>query len=414
VNKFSGHNGLTVLQANNTSSRSFCLGVWIKSGSRDERSGEEGLSHFLEHMLFKGTTSRTAFQISQEIERVGGSLDAFTTKEHVCVYAQVLENHAPLVFELVGDMLSRPAFAPDQIEVEKQVVLEEIRDVMDAPDDLIHDLFASAVFDGHPLSRPILGTIKSVSSFDRRRLLNFSRRVFRAGNVVVSVYGNIGRRELRRLCDRHFRLPEGRVERRTVQPRRFIPVRKYYRRNLHQQHFCLGSRACSYLEAGRYPLMILTTFLGGGMSSRLFQRIREEMGLAYNIFTYTEYSQDTGLVGTYLAVKPQNAARAIRSVLEEFDRVRHGEVMKKEIDDVKEYLRGKILLGLETSTSKMMRLAKNEIYYGRQINEREIIGKINQVTMDDLGDVAAELLDPANTSLISLGPTSAGVRISQV
>ena len=405
---------MTVLHENNPISRSFCLGVWIKTGSRDEKAGEEGLSHFLEHMLFKGTASRTALELSQEIERVGGSLDAFTTKEHICLYTQVLENHAALAFDVIGDMLSRPAFAADQIDLEKQVVLEEIRDVMDAPDDIIHDLFASAVFNTHPLGRPILGTIKSVSSFNRSKLLRFARRIFRASNIVISIYGNINRRELRKLCDRHFRFPDGWVKPRMVKPGRFVPVRKFYRRNLHHQHFCLGSRAYSYLEANRYSLMILTTLLGGGMSSRLFQRIREEMGLAYNIFTYTEYARDTGLVGTYLAVKPKNAARAIRSILREFDRVRHGEITKKEIDDIKEYLRGKILLGLETSAAKMMRLARNDIYYGRQASEREIIRKINQVTMNDLGDIASELLDPENTSLVSLGPTAAGVHISRV
>jgi predicted Zn-dependent peptidase len=414
VNKFTGHNGLTVLQADNPNSRAFCLGIWINSGSRDEKAGEEGLSHFMEHMLFKGTAERTALQLSREIERVGGSLDAFTTKEHICLYTQVLENHAELAFDVVGDMLSNPSFAPDQIELEKQVVLEEIRDVMDAPDDLIHDLFASAVFNSHPLGRPILGTIRSVSSFNHAKLLRYTRRIFRASNIVVSVYGNITRRQLRKLCDRNFRFPDGWVKPRAVRPRRFVPVRKFYRRRLHHQHFCLGSRACSYLEASRYPMMILTTFLGGGMSSRLFQRIREERGLAYNIFTYAEYARDTGLVGTYLSVKPKNAARAIRSILEEFDRIRHGEVTKKEIDDVKEYLRGKILLGLETSAAKMMRQARNEIYYGRQASEREIIQQINRVTMDDLAEIAAGVLDPANTSLVSMGPTAAGVRISRV
>jgi predicted Zn-dependent peptidase len=409
-----GHNGLTVLQADNPNSRSFCLGIWIKTGSRDEKAGEEGLSHFLEHMLFKGTVSRTVLQLSQEIERVGGSLDAFTTKEHICLFTQVLEHHAPLAFDVIGDMLSRSTFAADQIELEKQVVFEEIRDVMDAPDDVIHDLFASAIFNTHPLGRPILGTIKSVSSFNRSKLLRFARRIFRASNIVISVYGNINRRELGKLCDRYFQFPDGWVKPRTVKPGHFVPVRKYYRRKLHHQHFCLGGRACSYLEDSRYPLMILTTFLGGGMSSRLFQRIREEMGLAYNIFTYAEYARDTGLVGTYLAVKPKNASRAIRSILGEFDRVRHGEIRKKEIDDVKEYLKGKILLGLETSAAKMMRLARNEIYYGRQTSEREIIRKINQVTMNDLGDIASELLDPENTSLVSLGPTAAGVRILRV
>ncbi len=404
--------GIPVIHASNPNSRVFCIGVWVKTGSRHETNEEAGLCHFLEHMIFKGTASRSALQISQEIERVGGSLDAFTTKEHICIHAQVLQDHAELAFDILGDMISNPLFADDHIELEKQVVLEEIRDVMDAPDDLIHDLFAAAIFSGHSLGQPILGSPYTVARFTREQLVRFAINTFRTSNILIAVYGNIERRKLQRFCDQYFVLTDGKVVQNKKKPGKYSPVRKYYRRRLHHQHLCIGSRAWSYLEDRRFPLMILTTLLGGGMSSRLFQRIREEMGLAYNIFTYAEYVRDSGLMGTYLSVSPKNASRAVKCVLEEFDKARRGEIPQSELDDIKEQLRGKILLGLETSTAKMMRLARNEMYYGRQISEKEILKKIDGITLEDLNEVAVKVLDPKRTSVISIGPTSAGTRLA--
>jgi predicted Zn-dependent peptidase len=404
--------GIPVIHANNPNSKVFCIGLWVKTGSRHEVDDEAGLCHFLEHMIFKGTATRSALQISQEIERVGGTLDAFTTKEHICVHAQVLEDHAELAFEILGDMVSNSLLAEDQIELEKQVVMEEIRDVMDAPDDLIHDLFAAAIFSGHSLGQPILGSPNTVARFSREKLVRFAKNTFRANNILIAVYGNIGRRRLHRLCDKHFLLTDGRIKQNRKKPGRYSPIRKYYRRRLHHQHLCIGNRTWSYLEDRRYPLMILTTLLGGGMSSRLFQRIREEMGLAYSIFTYAEYVRDSGLIGTYLSVSPKNASKAVKCVLEEFHKARRGEIPLSELEDVKEHLRGKILLGLETSTAKMMRLARNEIYFGRQLSEKEILRKIDRVTLDDINEVAFKVLDAKMTSVISIGPTSAGTRLA--
>jgi predicted Zn-dependent peptidase len=403
--------GIPVIYASNPNSRVFCVGVWVRTGSRHETNDEAGLSHFLEHMIFKGTSSRSALDISQEIERIGGTLDAFTTKEHICIYAQVLQEHAGLAFDILGDMMSNPLFADDHLELEKQVVMEEIRDVMDAPDDLIHDLFAAAIFSGHSLGQPILGSPYTVARFTREKLVRFATNAFRTGNILISVYGNIERRKLHSLCDKHFLLSNGRIKQNKRKPGRYAPVRKYYRRRLHHQHLCIGSRAWSYLEDRRYPLMVLTTLLGGGMSSRLFQRIREEMGLAYTVFTYAEYVRDSGLVGTYLSVSPKNAAKAVKCVLEEFGKARRGEISQGELEDVKEHLRGKILLGLETSAAKMMRLARNELYYGRQISEKEILKRIERISLDDVNEVALRVLDPKKTSVISIGPTSAGTRL---
>jgi predicted Zn-dependent peptidase len=409
VKKYKSDNGITILQQNNPTSRAFCIGVWINSGSRDEGRGEEGLCHFLEHMIFKGTENRSAFEISKEIEKVGGSLEAFTTREQICVYALVLDDHRDLAADILRDMIVNPSFPADQVALERQVVLEEIRDVMDAPDDLIHDLFAANVFPNHPLGKPILGSPDSVSSFERHRLSSFSRRHFRPDNVIIAVYGNIDKRRLTRMCDWAFDTPRGSVKRNNRKIHKYRPVRRFYKRDLHHQHICIGGRCCSYADEERYPLMVLTTLLGGTMSSRLFQRIREELGYTYSIYTYADSARDAGLVGTYVAVKPSNARRVVGEVFKEFNKIRSGDLGPQELEDTKQHLKGKILLGLENSASKMIRMARSEIYFGRQISERELIDKIDRVSMDDVIKLAQDALDVDRNTVVSLGPSSLGI-----
>jgi len=387
------------------------MGLWTRTGARDERRGEEGLCHFLEHMLFKGTRRRSAYDISQEIERVGGSLDAFTTKDTMCVYTHVLEDHRHLAVDLMSDMLTASTFADDLVAIERNVILEEIGDVEDAPDDLIHELFAAALFPDHPLGRPILGTRETVAGFTRGDVRRFHRRMTRASNVVIAVYGNISGRELRRMCDRSFAFTAGDVRRGSTRIRNGKPVvQTIRRRQLHQQHICIGTRTFSYNEEDRYPLMVLTTLLGGGMSSRLFQKIREEMGLTYNLFTYADHSRDAGLVATYMAVRPRNARRAVDEVMKEYESIRSGNLTKEELDDTREHIKGRILLGLETSTARMMRMARNEINYGRQVGERELLRRINAITLDDVMRVAHTVTAPDRQFIVSLGPSATALR----
>jgi predicted Zn-dependent peptidase len=409
VRRYAGDNGVTVLHEDNPFSRAFCVGVWLKSGSRDEADGEEGLSHFLEHMLFKGTAKRSSFEISQALERIGGSLDAFTTKEQICVYANVLRDHAGRALEILDDMLLNSTFDAQHVALEKQVVLGEIRDVLDAPDDVIHDFFASEVFRGHAFGRPILGTPQSVSAFDRDKIVRFSRKHLRASNVVVSIFGSADRALLRKACDKFFRFQSGAVRPSSERVGKFRPSRRHHRRNLHHQHICIGGRACSYLDERRYAQTVLTTLLGGGMSSRLFQRIREELGFAYSVFTFSESARDAGIMSTYMAVEPANTGAAMREVFREFRKIREGGVPGGELRDTKEQLKGKILLGLETSPAKMMRNARNEIYYGRQVSEREIIARIDRVTQRDILEAASDLLDGGKSTIVTIGPSSAGI-----
>lgn len=409
ANKIVLPSGLTILHEKNPISKAFCFGVWTRTGARDESAREVGLCHFLEHMLFKGTSKRNAKQISTDIERVGGSLDAFTTKDTMCVYGQVLESKKDIAIDLISDMLTASRFAEEQVLVERKVVTEEIGDVDDAPEDLIHELFAAEMYPQHPLGRPILGYRKTVSSFKRSDLLRYARRMFRSSNLVVSVYGNIDVTQLISICEERLSFPKGTLARDTTR----IPVplarRRHVRRKLHQQHVCMGSRTFSYLDERRYALMVLNAALGGGMSSRLFQKIREEMGIAYNVYTYVDHSRDTGMFAAYMAVNPATAGKAIAAVTAELESIRKGGLTRTELKDTKDHIKGRILLGLESSASRMMRLARNEITYGRQVPERELIKKLAAVKMDDVNAVAREILDTERYVMVSLGPSGAGL-----
>ncbi len=409
ANKIVLPSGLTILHEKNPISKAFCFGVWTRTGARDESVGEAGLCHFFEHMLFKGTARRTAKQISSDIEKVGGSLDAFTTKDTMCVYGQVLESRKDVAIDLIADMLTASRFADEHVALERKVVVEEIGDVDDAPEDLIHELFAAEVYPQHPLGRPILGYRKTVSSFRRTDLLRYSRRAFRSSNLVVAVYGNIDESALTTVCEDRFAFPKGTLVRDGTRFPAALPRRRHVRRKLHQQHVCMGGRTFSYLDDRRYALMVLNAALGGGMSSRLFQKIREEMGLAYNVYTYVDHSRDTGMFAAYMAVNPNTAGRAIEAVTTELEAIRKGGLTRTELRDTKDHIKGRILLGLETSASRMMRLARNEISYGRQVPERELIKKLAAVKMDDVSSVAREVLDTDRYVMVSLGPSGAGL-----
>jgi predicted Zn-dependent peptidase len=340
---------------------------------------------------------------------VGGSLDAFTTKDTMCLYAHVLESRRDVAIDLLADMLTGSRFADDQVTLERNVIMEEIGDVEDAPDDLIHEMFAAELYPAHPLGRPILGSRKTVASFRRSDIQRYARRAFRSTNVVVSVYGNIDEDELVQICQSRFKFPRGPLAREKARLGKSIPRRKHVRRKLNQQHVVLGRRTFSFMDDRRYALMVLNAMVGGGMSSRLFQKIREELGLAYNVFTYVDHSRDTGMFAAYMAVRPRTVGTALDAVRKEFVALRDGGIRKDELHDTKEHIKGRILLGLETSASRMMRLARNEITYGYQVPEKELIKRIAAVKMDDVVALATEVLDVDQYSIVSLGPSGAGL-----
>ncbi len=397
--------GLVLVVQRVPGARALSLGAWTRTGSRDERPGEEGLCHFLEHMLFRGTRRRDAHAISLDIERAGGSIDAFTTRDTMCVHAQVLAEDAELAFDLVGDMLTGSTFDAESVAIERRVVLEEIHDAEDAPDDFVHEVFGRALFGAHPCGRSILGTRRRVASFSRDDVRRFARRVLRAGNVVVAACGDVDARRLRALCARHVALPPGRPRPvRAVAPPARPPRRRHVRRDLAQQHLVVGTRAPARDDPRRHALAVLVTALGGGMSSRLFRRVRDELGLAYSVYTWTDATRDTGAMAAHLAVSPSQATHALEATLSEFDAVRRGDLSDEEIDAAREQVRGRALLGLETTTSRMMRLARDELVFGRPVPEREFVAALERVRRDDVTALARELLRPEALCVASLGP----------
>jgi len=398
--------GATLLTQVVPDALSVSVGLWIKSGSRDENGSRHGISHFLEHMVFKGTRSRSALDIALALDRVGGQLDAFTTKELTCFSARVLAEHFDTAFEVLADLISEPRLDQEMIETEKQVVISEIRNVLDDPDDLIHELASEEIFGEHPLARSILGSEDSIRGLTRTELASYIERRYTARNVVIAVAGPMPHAELAERIGALFSLRAG-----GEPPSRggeMPPVLKRQRvdsRDLQQQHLWIGRRGLGTADGDRYGLLLLSTLLGGSMSSRLFQSIREQAGLAYQVYSYTDFASDTGIFGTYMAVEPARSSEAVRRTLDEFVRLISQGCDPQELEDTKMQLKGNLLMAMESISARMSRLARNEINEGRFVGVRELVGRIDAVTQADIQRLAAEFLAPDAQTLVSLGPS---------
>jgi len=406
IRKVTLDNGVTLLTQCVPDALSVAVGAWFRTGSRDEGPGRHGITHFLEHMVFKGTARRSALDIALEMDRLGGQLDAFTTKEVTCFTARVLAGYLDTALDVLGDMVANASLAPDLIETEKQVVIEEIRNVFDDPDDLIHELAAETVFGEHPLARPILGTEDSVQGFRREDLTAFVGERYTAGNLIVALVGPLGHAEVAERAARWFRVPAGAPSARdgSAAP----PARRALRvetKDLQQQHLWLGRQAMSGKDPDRYGLLILSTLLGGSMSSRLFQSIREQAGLAYNIYSFSDFATDAGLLGSYMAVSPAKSDEAIRLTLDEYVKLIAGGCTETELADTKMQLKGNLLLAMESVSARMNRLARNELNEGRFIGVEELVARVDAVTRADVQRLAAAYLAPETLTLVSLGPS---------
>lgn len=397
-------NGLTLLTEQMPHVRSVTLGVWLRQGSRHERSAVNGISHFLEHLVFKGTETRSARDIALAMESVGGQMDAFTAKEYTCFLTKVLDEHVPRAIDLLSDIVRRPVFDPDELERERSVILEEIRMVEDTPDDLIHDLFSEHFFPDHPLGRPIQGTAETVSDMSRARVRSFFRSAYRPENMVISAAGNLEHRRLSSLVRRSF----GSMERAGKAPpkgrrpkiRTGIVTRG---KSLEQTHVLLGVPAYAKDPKRRYPMYVLNSVLGGQMSSRLFQKIREERGLAYNVYSGVSSFKDTGFLMVYAATSPKNATEVVRLVLDELRGLRDAGPTVEEVSNAKEHLKGSLMLSLESTSSRMSNLAQQEIFHGRQFELSEILDGIDRVTPETIHELAKELFLGANAGLAVVG-----------
>jgi predicted Zn-dependent peptidase len=395
-------NGLTLVSEAMPHVRSVAVGVWLRRGSRHETEEQSGLSHFIEHMVFKGTRRRSAEQIAAEVDSIGGHMDAFTAKEYASFHLKVLDAQLPLAVEILGDIVQHPLFDEGELAKEKKVIFEEMGMVEDTPDDLVMEMFSQAFWRGHPLGRPILGTRASVARFGREDLRRFFRRAYHPANLVIAAAGRLQHRALARLVGRHFgELREGSLAPRQAppRPRRRVVVRS--KRELEQVHLCLGSPGCEQGHPDRYAAYLLNTVLGGSLSSRLFQNVREKRGLVYSISSGLSAYSDAGSLTVYAAMRLSALDEVLRLTLGELRRLRGELVPAAELRRAKDHLKGGLLLSLEHTLSRMSHLARHEIYFARQLGVDEMLDSIEAVRAEDVRRVADAMLGgPLTLSLL--------------
>jgi predicted Zn-dependent peptidase len=384
-------NGLVVLTEPMEHVHSVSVGVWLRTGSRREPAELNGISHFIEHMLFKGTTRRTAEDIAREVDRVGGMLDAFTSKEMVCFNTRVLDEHLPKAFDVVADMVLEPKFAEDEIEREKSVIIEEIGMTLDNPEDLVHELFTQNFWNGHALGKPILGTPETVSAFTREKLQKWFRQCYVPNNMVITAAGHLEHVQLMGLvAERFAKLAPSTNGTADGKPQHAPHVTLRTKHELEQVHICIGAQALPMTDSRRFAVAVLNICLGGGMSSRLFQNIRERQGLAYSIFSELISYRDTGLLSVYAGTSLDTAEKLVRSVLEELRRMKDEPISEEELRRAKDHLKGATLLALEGSGQRMNNLARYHIYFNRHFTAPELIALLESVTAEDVQQLARQ------------------------
>jgi len=403
TSRFTLDNGIRLVSEFIPHAHSVSIGIWVASGSRDERPESSGVAHFIEHMLFKGTPTRTSLDIAREIDSVGGVLNAFTSREYVCYYAKVLHKHLGRAVDLLADIFLNSAFHPDETEKERQVILQEIRMLEDTPDDLIHDLFSRSFWKNHALGRSILGTEETVSGLTSETALGYRNETYRADRIIIAVAGRAEPEDVRRLVVQHFStVPSGpKVEKEVVAG--YEKHVEIVERELEQVHICLGTPALPHGDPRRYAAFLLNSILGGGMSSRLFQEIREKEGLAYSVYSYLSSYSDSGSLVVYAGTSQGKEEGLLRIVLREFARLREELLSKEDLESVKEQFKGNLMLSLESSDNRMTKLARNEIYFGRSIPLLEIMDAFDRVTSEEIIALADEFLDESRSTLIMLG-----------
>ncbi len=399
-------NGLRLITEAMPHVRSISLGVWIARGSRHEDPGQSGISHFIEHMLFKGSASRSAQEIAQAIDSIGGQVDAFTAKEYAGYYVKVLDTHLPAAFDILSDLILHPSFREKDVEREKKVVLEEIKMVEDTPDDLIHELFMQEFWEDHALGRPILGAPNVVSTFTSDELREFFKQAYVAPNVVVSAAGTLEHPQLRSLVEAAFGdLPATGAPVPWVQP---VTMSQIHLRNkdLEQSHICVGTAAYPQDHPDRYTSYLMNTILGGSMSSRLFQHIREERGLAYAVSSGLNVYRDTGTLVVYAGCATNSVAQVLDLVVDEMRALADTAVPAAELQRAKDHLKGSLMLSLESTSSRMSHLAGQELYLGKQVGLDETLESIDRVTIGDLQRISHDLLVDSPRAVTVLGPST--------
>ena len=397
-------NGLILLTERMECMRSVAMGVWIKSGSRCEAAETNGISHFVEHMLFKGTRSRTAQHIAREMDSIGGNLDAFTGKETICFNVKSLAEHVPIALDVLADLVLNPVFDLPDIERERGVILEEIKIDEDNPDVLVHELFTQAFWKDHPLGWPILGTTATVAGLNKRSLVDYHSDRFHGGNMIFAAAGNLDHDDFAETIAVKFStLAGGATLHELPAPKAEARIVQRNKKSLEQVQICLGLPAPPITDESRYATLILNTVLGGGMSSRLFQTIREERGMAYSIYSDLSPYRDTGTLCVYAGTSAGKALEVVDLILDEFRKLKQELLSIEELTRAKDQVKGNILMGLESSNARMANLARQEMYFHEFITVDEIIARINEVSAAQVQTMAQRLFDPARIAVTLLG-----------
>jgi predicted Zn-dependent peptidase len=405
-------NGIVVLTERMPHVKSASIGVWVRVGSRDETEDAAGLSHFMEHMLFKGTDRRSAEEIAKAIDAVGGTLDAFTSRESTCFHAKVLGEHLPLAVDILADAFLHSRLDPEHIDRERQVVLQEIKMVDDTPDDLVHDLFAEAIWGDHPVARPILGRKERILVLTHADLRLHKARFYQPDRTIVAAAGDLEHDRVVDLLLRAFEGFDGRsagTDFGGPVPRSAVRIEE---RETSQLHLCVGVEGLPYGHKDRYALYLLNAILGGSMSSRLFQEIREKRGLAYSVYSYHASYRDCGLLVIYAGTNPEWSSEVVELIRSECGRLRDEPIDPRDFQQAKDQLKGNLLLGLEGTSSRMTRLAKMEIYFQRNHELDEIIAGIDGVSIDQFQAVARQILRDDAFAITSLGPVPQAALLS--
>ena len=406
-------NGLTIISEEMKHIRSVSIGIWIKTGSRDEEPRWNGLSHFIEHMVFKGTRNRSAEAIARQVDSIGGNLDAFTAKECVCFNIKVLDEHLPVAFDVLSDLVLNPVFAVEDIVRERGVILEEIKMDEDNPEYLVHEIFTQNFWKDHPLGKPILGTKETVKGFEQEPVLDLYSKRFRPGNLIVAAAGNLKHKEFVELVARYFdgmKPLENGLHGSTpnIVPR--ITLRN--KKSLEQVQICMGVPSHPIAHERRFASYVLNTLLGGGMSSRLFQNIRERQGLAYSIYSDLNPYRDTGCLSVYAGTSRQSAGKVVQSVVSEFKKLKSEKIPEEELRRSKDQLKGSLMLSLESSTARMSNLARQDMYFDHFYGMDAVIQKIEAVTAEDLHAMANDFFRTDSIAVTVLGNLN-GLKITR-
>ena len=406
VNKTAFNNGIRIVTKKMPHVHSVSMGVWVNVGARDESSSESGLSHFIEHMIFKGTEKRTAFQIAKEFDAIGGQTNAFTSAENTCYHAKVIDTRLETMVDILSDIFLNSVFDEKEVENERAVILQEIAMVEDSPDEYIHMLSGRNFWGDNSLGRSVLGTRENVAGFNAHTIKGFFNNFYQPERIVISAAGNLEHNRLVDLIGPVFesiRPGNSFPERITPQGNSMVNL---HQRQLEQVHICLGTKGISITDPRRYAYSLMNTILGGNMSSRLFQEIREKRGLAYSVYSFISSYVDTGIFGAYAGLNPKNARKATELILKEIARLKHMRVDPNELQDAKEHTKGSLMLASESNDNQMVRLSQNETHFGRYIPLEEIANNIESVTQDDILHLAESLFQKSRFALTLLGPVA--------